>query len=109
MTTQAWCRLENLCSFNRTSAVENVYICAKLNLFIFLLKGQNKKVSLQSSQLYSFPACPMVIWPASLISSIYILHLSLSQLIYRKLVSQLNHSVFTTSSPQVYSNDISAH
>lgn len=87
MKTQACCRLRNLCSFSRTSAVENVYICAKLNSFILSLKGQNNKVSLQCSQLYSFPACGMGIGLASLISSIYILHTSLSQLIYRKLIS----------------------
>lgn len=73
-----------------------------INLFC-LLKGQNKKVSLQSSQLYSFPAWPVVPRPASLISAIYIWHTSLSPLIFRKPLPRLNHAVFTASS------DISAH
>lgn len=109
MKNQTRCWLWNLCHFSTTSAMKNVLICTVLNLLFCLLKCQNKKVSLQSSQQHSFPACPVALGPASLISSIYIVHASLSQLICRKLVSQPNRSVFTTGFPQVYCSDISAH
>lgn len=109
MKNQTRGRLGNLCCFSTTSAMKNVLIRAGLNLLFHLLKGQNKKVSLQSSQQHSFPACPVAPRPASLISSIYIVHTSLSQLICRKLVSQLNRSVFTAGFPQVYCSDISTH